>query len=600
MKKATVEKPEEDKVVIRSKGRLFFLWTTGFVLVVGLVFTTFAFFTLHRITPHATIAGVDVGGLTRELADQKLKAKEADFSHSNLILSQSIHDWKFSASDLGMNFNNQKALDQAYSYGKTGSFGQQVKEIIASLFTHRYYETDLQPLSSLAKNKLHKTIAEVESQAVETNLAISADKVEVIEGKPGNKLDEVQFETDLYSTFKAGGTKIGLNLISSVPRVSAAQAQPALLQAQQIVKSDWQLQVGTRTFPVTRADIVSWISVVDNADVTGLNIQLNEDKIKQAVQNIASQVDVQPTNAVLKGNSDGTITVAKDSVPGVKVDTDQTVKAIERTLLSNDLPDNRTIVSVGTVAQAALTRDNYSQIGIKELIGTATTDFVGSPTNRVFNITLGESKINGSVVQPGQEFSTVGTLAPIDEAHGYKPELVILNNKLEYQAGGGLCQVSTTLFRAVLNAGLPVTERQSHSFEVSYYQIGYGPGYDATVYDPKPDFKFKNDMSTPIYVQSYIVGTKITFELYGTKDGRVSTVDRPVILQVIPHGDTIYTDSDTMYKGDTKIIEHAADGGRTSLTYNVVKDGKTTTQTFLSYYVAVPEQILRGTKDRPN
>ena len=187
-------------------------------------------------------------------------------------------------------------------------------------------------------------------------------------------------------------------------------------------------------------------------------------------------------------------------------------------------------------------------------------------------------------------------MGSIDSAHGYKPELSIVNNRTVLEDGGGLCQVSTTLFRTVLNAGLPVTERVNHAYRVGYYEVGVGPGLDATIYDPAPDFKWKNDTGHTVYVESHIVGTKITFELYGTSDGRTAQISAPNIISETPPGDPIYSNTDTLPKGTTKQVEHPHPGAVTAVTYTVMHDGQPVrTQTFKSTYRPWPAQFLVGT-----
>jgi vancomycin resistance protein YoaR len=121
------------------------------------------------------------------------------------------------------------------------------------------------------------------------------------------------------------------------------------------------------------------------------------------------------------------------------------------------------------------------------------------------------------LIKPDETFSFNKTLGPVDSSTGYLPELVILENKTTPQFGGGMCQVSSTAFRAALNAGLPILERTAHAYPVSYYKPF---GVDATIYLPKPDLVFKNDTGKYIFIQTHIEGTKISFDFYGTKPQR--------------------------------------------------------------------------------
>jgi vancomycin resistance protein YoaR len=161
--------------------------------------------------------------------------------------------------------------------------------------------------------------------------------------------------------------------------------------------------------------------------------------------------------------------------------------------------------------------DNLDQLGINELISTGWSDAAGSPKNRIHNYTVGASKFNGVLIKPDETFSFNKTLGPVDASTGYLPELVIKEDKTVPEYGGGMCQVSSTAFRAALNAGLPIVERLYHAYPVQYYKPF---GVDATVYLPKPDLVFKNDTGHYILIQTRINGTKLYFDFYGTKANR--------------------------------------------------------------------------------
>lgn len=167
-------------------------------------------------------------------------------------------------------------------------------------------------------------------------------------------------------------------------------------------------------------------------------------------------------------------------------------------------------------------------LGIVDLVGSGSSDFAGSPTNRIFNIKRALQNFEGQLIAPDEEFSFTKILGPVEEETGYRPELVIRNNKTEPEYGGGICQVSTTLFRAAIYSGLKITERHNHSYPVTYYKP---IGFDATVYVPRPDLKFKNNTHKSLLIHAAIEGTVLTFELYGTPDGRTVTLDGPAVIK---------------------------------------------------------------------
>ncbi len=169
----------------------------------------------------------------------------------------------------------------------------------------------------------------------------------------------------------------------------------------------------------------------------------------------------------------------------------------------------------------------------KDLLGKGESNFAGSPPNRIHNIKTAIKKFHGLILKPEEEFSFTTLLGPVDEESGYKEELVIKQNKTIPEFGGGVCQVSTTMFRAALNAGFKITERHNHAYPVQYYSP---QGTDATVYIPSPDLRFINDSPDFVLIQAKIEKTILTFELWGKSDGRQVEIEGPIVTEKSPNG----------------------------------------------------------------
>jgi vancomycin resistance protein YoaR len=247
-----------------------------------------------------------------------------------------------------------------------------------------------------------------------------------------------------------------------------------------------------------------------------------------------------------------------------------------------------------------LTTDKVNQMGIKELIGVGTSLYQHSIESRIYNVGLAASRINGILIPPGKTFSFAEAVGDVSSLTGYKQAYVIENGRTVLGDGGGVCQVSTTLFRAALNAGLPIVERHPHAYRVGYYEEDSPPGIDATVYVPSVDFKFKNDTGHHVLIQTINdpVEMRLTFMLYGTNDGRVSTITTPVITSQSPAPEPRYEDDPSLPKGQIKQIDFAAAGAKTSFNRTVTKNGKIIiSETFNSNYRPWQAVFLRGTKE---
>ena len=273
----------------------------------------------------------------------------------------------------------------------------------------------------------------------------------------------------------------------------------------------------------------------------GLNIkkitifQIDKTKLKDYLTALNKTSQKKPSNVQLKADENGNIIITKKEQYGSTLDIDKILNnALE---YFGDLPTKKNIVLPIKKISPTLTSDNYQTMGIKKRIGHGESNFRGSPKNRIHNIHVATSKFEGVVVPPGETFSFIKNLGEVNGDTGYKEELVIKNHKTIPEFGGGVCQVSTTLFRAAVNTGLKITERRNHAYPVQYYSP---QGTDATVYIPKPDLQFINDTPGYILIQPYFNGTILSFDIFGTSDGRQVETEGPTLLKRTPDGGRKY------------------------------------------------------------
>jgi vancomycin resistance protein YoaR len=252
------------------------------------------------------------------------------------------------------------------------------------------------------------------------------------------------------------------------------------------------------------------------------------------------------------------------------------VQDIQRSLTeleqSAELPPQPIMVTTQFVEAApTVTLESTNTLGIKERIAVGTSTYKGSIPNRIFNVGLTAERVHGSIVAPGEEFSFNEAVGEISGKTGYKSAYVIMNGRTQLGDGGGVCQVSTTLFRAILDGGLPVTRWKAHSYRVGYYEQGNQPGFDATVYAPSVDFRFRNDTGHSIAIAAYPDSTSqfLTVELWGTSDGRDSEVSNYKIWNQRSAPAPSYVEDPTLPAGKRQQIDWAAAGANTSFQYTV-------------------------------
>jgi len=324
-------------------------------------------------------------------------------------------------------------------------------------------------------------------------------------------------------------------------------------------------------------------------------------ELQKTVKKFQTAINVDPVDARFT-YTNGRVTEFKTAKDGQKVSVTDLTEYMQDKSVPHLLNGNSGIVNVPIpveVIKPDISSSKANSMGIKEQIGVGTSLYHGSIPNRIYNIQLAVSRLNGILIKPGEVFSFDNAVGDVSSLSGYKQAYVIQNGRTVLGDGGGICQVSTTFFRALLNAGMPILERHPHAYRVHYYEEDSGPGIDAAIYTPTVDLKFRNDSGHYILVQAYAdaANEQLTFELYGTSDGRVSHVSTPVILSQSPAPEPLYQDDPTLPQGQIKQVDFAAAGANVYFTYTVTKDGKEIiSDKFSSNYRPWQAIFLRGTK----
>lgn len=244
------------------------------------------------------------------------------------------------------------------------------------------------------------------------------------------------------------------------------------------------------------------------------------------------------------------------------------------------------------VVYPKVTTNDLGSEAFPDLLATYSTTFSTKNTNRSTNIRLATQKINGVVLMPGETFSYNQVVGKRTTANGFKVAAVYSNGEVSEGVGGGICQVSSTLYNAVLLSNLEVTERRNHTFHTGYVPAGQ----DATVSWGAPDFKFKNNRNYPIRIVATVSGGKITTKIYGLKQADDYTVKiSSSIVGSIPYKTTYKTDS-SLGAGNTKVIQKGSNGLK-SVTYKILyQNGKEVSREVISRDTYQPHNqiIARG------
>lgn len=267
-------------------------------------------------------------------------------------------------------------------------------------------------------------------------------------------------------------------------------------------------------------------------------VSINHSKLETFFkENVAGQIERPVSDALIK-QFIGEGKAVRVEVEGVAEDgaafpLERNLDLVEEALLAGNSEVRLEI----QIVPARILNETGLDLGNLELIGLGRSNFAGSPGGRTVNIQKGlRDRMNNIIVPPGASFSFNDFLGDLRAADGWKYALGIFGgNNLKPTLGGGLCQVSTTVYRAALNAGLKIIERQSHSLYVKYYK-DYGEGLDATIFVGGQDLVFLNDTPSYIFIQSYDDGDDAYVKIYGTSDGRTVSFDGPYRTHNTPEG----------------------------------------------------------------
>jgi vancomycin resistance protein YoaR len=367
-----------------------------------------------------------------------------------------------------------------------------------------------------------------------------------------------------------------------------------------------QTLIAKQAFSLGRSDkFLSNVSIVFQAYFNGINLRpsyrYSEETLSKVLAPFIEKTNKEPVDAIFTFQN-GKVLTFKPSENGREINIDK-IKLDLVSKFSKILLEQKTegvFIPISTVTLTPkITTDKANNLGIKELIGEGISFFYHSIQSRIFNITLAASKINGALIAPNEIFSFDKALGDVSKFTGYQQAYVIQNGKTVLGDGGGVCQVSTTFFRALLNSGVPIIERHAHAYRVGYYEQNGSPGLDATIYVPSVDLKFKNDTNNYILIQTRIdpQEQQLSVFLYGTSDGRTVKLTRPVVSNRIPAPPDIYRDDPTLPKGTVKQIDFSAEGSRVSFTRVVTKNNKQIiSENFVSNYAPWQSVFLRGTQ----
>lgn len=567
-----------------------------FIILSFLVIFTYQVILADKYYPFTFVGDTNISFLTQGYAIQKVEATFRKRAQQKLQFSADQGSFSIDLATASAKLD-YSIFDQTFNRSREGSALNRLTKQLQDLL----FKSVISPKISLSLDQQLDNIAQSVDKEPE-NAKLSFNETTSPEGSPsahiqikeevlGLSLDKKGLEQELKDYLLTGKYASTLSVKVISPKVITQHVLRAKQALERSQKEPLNLTFEGKSWVIDTKQLLALLDLTK-----GEKLLLDKDKTYQYLSTVAKEIDQEVQEGLFEFNpATKRVTAFKASLEGRKLNLDQTYK-LTADALTNQTSKNITLPVVKVLPK--IQTSDVNSLGIKELLGRGISNFAGSIPNRIYNVNLTASKINGVLIPPGEIFSFNQAIGDITAATGFKQAYVIKEGRTVLDDGGGVCQDSTTLFRAVLNAGLPVVRRTAHAYRVGYYEQGYPPGLDATVFYPSVDFQFKNDTPANILIQAYTSGLTLYIDLYGTSDGRVATLSKPVVTNQTPPPAELRQDDPTLPKGTVKQVDFPAWGATVSFNRTVTRGGEALiTETFKSNYKAWQAVYLIGTKE---
>ena len=555
---------------------LFFAIIIGWTLAYQLIYA-------GRIFPGVSVAGVDVSGLTPSDAAVKLNGALSYPISGKVLFRDGEKAWVASPAELGMVFDPSSSAVTAYDVGRSGGLFAAVAGQIRARGDGVFVPPVIIFDQRVAYQYLTQISAQIDKPVQEAGLSLEGTNVVTTRGQVGRELKidaTLVYLGAQLQTFSDGEVPLVVQEIEPQILDVSAQADAArqlLSQPLTLVVPD-SVEGVSGPFVFDVQVLANMLGVQRTPD--GVQVVLNTAGLTDMLEPVKTRTDRPALNAKFVFNDETRqLDLIEPSQTGLVVDVEATVKAINESLLRGE---HVVPLVVRTDEPQIPSTATGEELGITELIASQTSYFYGSSAERIQNIQAASARFHGVLVAPGEIFSMGETMGDVSLDNGFAEALIIYGGRTIKGVGGGVCQVSTTLFRTVFNAGFPIVERYPHAYRVSYYEQTVSgavdprlAGLDATVYFPLVDFKFKNDSPYWILMETYVNvnARSLTWKFYSTSDGRTVEWDTTGPTDVVPAPSPLFEENPELGKNEMKQVDWAANGADVTVTRTVYQNG---------------------------
>ncbi len=557
-----------------------------------------------RIYPNISVRGLPIGGLTRAEARAALQRRYAGFLATPVTLSYDDQIWRLAAEDLGLTLDIDEALDAAFALGHSQEWETNLR-IAAATWQHG---VDL-PLrlrfdQRVAQATLRAIAADIERPPLDASVAVQRGIVLVSNEQWGIQVLIDETLADIAAAVQTlQPQEVPIRTRQLEPRARDADLAPTVNELRLLLSgSIWLEGQGGQCQPFCRWEwpvqrLAEWIKLrpattVDGRPLTVVTIDQNA--IRAALTPIAAALREDGGLPRVDWNN-GNLRIRAPGTPGRGLAVEEALARINGTLYSEE----RRITLPLRELPPPVNAENLASLGITTPVGVGVSSFRNSAPYRITNIEAGARQMDGVLIPPGATFSFNTTLGPVTPERGFVEGLAIIDNRTQKEWGGGLCQVSTTVFRAAFFAGLPISERHEHSFRIGWYEeLGEPPGLDAAIFTGVHDLRFVNDTGGWLLLTSQVDRQRqqLTMILYGQPSNRKVQYDYRILKRTPAPTQPVYIDDPTLPAGVIRQTDTARDGLTVEI-YRTVFEGDEVRahDIFPTTFQPWPDIFVRGT-----
>lgn len=560
-----------------------------------------------RIYPNISVRGLDLGNQTESSARALILQHYDAFLANPVTFRYGDQTWHPTAEELGIELDIDGAVQTALIIGRTEESRIDNTRTVASVWEKG---VDLPLLIRMDQQKMQQYLVgiaqtlEAPPRNADVGLDVEQAKITITPQQPGLQVlvDETFGDIDTgIQNLEQQEVKLHTRMLAPVVKDAdvapvVARLQTTLSEPIRMVSNEEGCLDACR-WEWSPQHIARWIRLVRTTTTDGIpqiEVQTDQTAIRNALVPVAAAVRKEGTLPLLNWNN-GVLSILRPGQSGQGLDVDKAQSLINDALAGGP----RTLGLPLLDLPPPVNETNLATLNIVAPVGVGVSSFRNSQAYRITNIRAGARRMYGILIPPGGEFSFNDNLGAVDASGGFVQGAAIVNNRTQQEWGGGLCQVSTTMFRAAFWAGLPIVERHEHDFRIRWYEeLGEPPGMDAAIYTGAADLRFLNDTGGWLLIQSYVDLNRqqLTIILYGQDTGRDVKMSHQIIRHIPSPKESVTVEDPSLPAGTFKQTDWAQPGLEAAVYRDVWQNGTLLRRdTFPTLFQPWPNIFVRGT-----